>query len=747
MIPDAEEVGTSPGSGAMNAHVNKRKQAAAARPETEGLFRLFVQHVPAAVAMFDRQMRYLVVSRRWLEDYGLAGRQVIGLCHYDVLPEIPERWKHLHRRCLAGETLRCDEDPFPRADGRLDWVRWELRPWHNAAGHVGGVILFTELITARKQAEAALRMSEQKYRRLHETMRDAFVIVDMAGRIQDCNAAYREMLGYTEAELHELTYVDLTPPKWHEVEGKIVSDQIMPTGQSDVYEKEYQRKDGTVLPVELRVFLIRDDRGQPRQMWAIVRDITARKQAEAALLESETRLRAIVDTAIEGVVTIDERGRIESANPAALKMFGYAAHEVIGRNVSMLMPSPYREAHDQYLASYLRTGERKIIGIGREVEGRRKNGQRFPLEMSVTEVVFNAQRRFAGFLRDITDRQQAGLALRESEERYRSLVEATPDGILLVRRGRIALVNRAGLRMLAARSADEVLGRPVFDFFRPGRGEYVQAFANEGATPLDCSPVIEEELRRLDGGVRLVSLTARTCQIDGHSAELFVLRDITELRKLEAGMLAATEREQLRIGRDLHDGLGQKLTGLEMKSYGLMEDLSAGDLVPRRAKLRAQARDLNASLRECVTLTRSIAHGLAPMVLRTGGLVGALRELARKTRVPGKLTCRFICARPVIVEDIRVAEHFYRIAQEAVANSIKHGRARRISLFLTTKDGALTLRIQDDGRGLPAKPPAGAGLGLEIMRHRAHLLGAELDLQSQRGQGLTITCRLTPKSS
>ena len=135
--------------------------------------------------------------------------------------------------------------------------------------------------------------------------------------------------------------------------------------------------------------------------------------AEAALRDSEERIRAILQTAVEGIITIDERGTVESANPAAEKLFGYAASEIIGRNVSMLMPSPYREEHDSYLSRYLQTGQAKIIGIGREVVGRRKDGTSFPMDLSVGEVRLAGRRMFTGILRDITVRRQAEQKLTE----------------------------------------------------------------------------------------------------------------------------------------------------------------------------------------------------------------------------------------------------------------------------------------------------------------------------------------------
>ncbi len=131
--------------------------------------RLFVDHAPAAVAMFDRQMRYLITSQRWLDDFGLGDRNIIGLSHYDVFPELPERWKEAHRRCLAGEVLGTAEDSFVRPDGRIDWLRWELLPWHTVSGAIGGLMIFTEDITERRQSEQALRrLNEDLERRVAE---------------------------------------------------------------------------------------------------------------------------------------------------------------------------------------------------------------------------------------------------------------------------------------------------------------------------------------------------------------------------------------------------------------------------------------------------------------------------------------------------------------------------------------------------------------------------------------------------
>ena len=155
-----------------------------------------------------------------------------------------------------------------------------------------------------------------------------------------------------------------------------------------------------------------------------------RKQAASAVHDREERLRAILETAVEGIITIDERGIVESFNPASEKIFGYKAREVIGKNVSLLMPSPHRQQHDTYLGNYRHTGHAKIIGIGREVSGRRKDGTIFPMDLSVSEVKLADSRLFTGFVRDITERKQLEKETLEiSEREQRRIGHDLHDGL------------------------------------------------------------------------------------------------------------------------------------------------------------------------------------------------------------------------------------------------------------------------------------------------------------------------------
>jgi PAS domain S-box-containing protein len=284
----------------LEKEARERRDAEAAERAERERWSVALEHSPAAIAMFDNQMRYLMVSRRWMSDYDLGDANIIGHSHYEVFPELPERWKEIHRRCLAGASERSDMDSFQRSDGGTEWVRWEIQPWYEAGGKQGGVFIFSEVITARKQAEEARR-------------------------------------------------------------------------------------------------------------------------------DSEARMSGVVHSAVDGIITIDEKGLIESFNPAAEKLFGYMAAEAIGQNVKLLVPEPFQGEHDSYLANYLSIGRAKIIGIGREVEGRRKDGSTFPLNLSISQFLLGQRRYFTGIVRDITERRLAEEALRESEQKFRVLADAIPQ--------------------------------------------------------------------------------------------------------------------------------------------------------------------------------------------------------------------------------------------------------------------------------------------------------------------------------
>jgi len=246
------------------------------------------------------------------------------------------------------------------------------------------------------------------YRAVVDTAVDAIVIIDRHGAIRSANQSIERLFGYTPGELVGLNVNVLMPePYAREHDGYLAN--YLRTGTRKIIgigrEVAGRRKDGSVFPMELSVGEAREG-GEPIFV-GVIRDISERKAAEGALRESELRWRSILDTVPDAIIVIDERGTVQSFSPAAERLFGYAGEEVVGRNVKMLMPAPYTDAHDGFLARYVRTGERRIIGIGRIVVGLRKNGETFPMELAVGEFSAPNGKFFTGFVRDLTERQQA----------------------------------------------------------------------------------------------------------------------------------------------------------------------------------------------------------------------------------------------------------------------------------------------------------------------------------------------------
>jgi PAS domain S-box-containing protein len=241
---------------------------------------------------------------------------------------------------------------------------------------------------------------------------------------------------------------------------------------------------------------------------AVAEALAARRRAEEALAASQARTQAILDTAVDGVITIDEHGVVQTFNPAAERMFGYPAEEVLGRNVSVLMPSPYREDHDRYIARYLQTGERQIIGIGREVVGRRKDGSTFPVELSVAEARHGDWRIFVGTVRDITERKQ------REESLTRALAELRATSQQLWQAAKLASVGE-----LAASIAHE-LNNPLATVSL--RIESALARTPPGDPRRRTLEIIDQETRRM---ATLVANLLQFCRRGGDQISTVDVRD------------------------------------------------------------------------------------------------------------------------------------------------------------------------------------------------------------------------------
>jgi PAS domain S-box-containing protein len=250
---------------------------------------------------------------------------------------------------------------------------------------------------------------------------------------------------------------------------------------------------------------------------------------------------------------------------------------------------------------------------------------------------------------------------------------------------------------------------------------------------------LEYRIARPDGSIRHVHTMVEPV-LDAHGNVLKLvgtLQDITDRRQLEKEILQISEREQSRIGQDLHDGLCQHLAGIEFRLLALKQKLEE-----KSKPQAADAAELARLIREGIEQTRTLSRGLSPVMLEPDGLMNALQELAIATEKAFKISCALNCPTPLLVYDNAVATHLYRIAQEAVQNALRHGKAKTIVVHLLRQNDRLVLAVKDDGVAFTKPPPRHPGMGLRVMQYRAGMVGGSLIVQHEPGVGTSVLCSL-----
>lgn len=252
-----------------------------AAPHQSELSRLIMAHMPGAAAMLDTRMRYIAVTKAWLRDYrlGLSLGDIVGRSHYELFPEIPPHWREIHQRALRGESFKATDDCFIRSDGRTEWIDWEILPWRTVSGELAGLLIFSEVTTARHEAATALAESESRFRGAFDDSSIGMALVAPEGRWLRVNQALCDIFGYSAAELLATTFQALTHPDDLKVDLQFVREMLEGSRSHYHKEKRYQHKNGHVIWAMLTSSLVRDVRGRPLYFVSQIQDITQRKLA------------------------------------------------------------------------------------------------------------------------------------------------------------------------------------------------------------------------------------------------------------------------------------------------------------------------------------------------------------------------------------------------------------------------------------------------------------------------------------
>ncbi len=772
-----------------------RKQAEQALQESEERFRKVLEEGPIGILLVGTDGSIQHVNRHFREMLGYSEDEIIALGLAGISQ--PDNWKRDHAfvsRLWRGESSHYQtEKRYLHKDGRVVWGQLTVSLMHDRAGRPINTVGMVEEISERKQAEDALRLSEAKYRRLHQSMMDAFISVDMDGFIREYNEAYRTMLGYEPEELLQLRYQDLTPEKWHSYEAEIVQKQILSLGHSEIYEKEYRRKDGTVFPVELRAFLIKDDHGEPSTIWGIVRDITERKRVEEALRKAHDELeqrvkertaelakanenleifRKFAEDSEEGFGMSEFDGRIVYANSKLCRLFGEEKPEdVIGRNVSKYYSDEYAQRRkEELIPALLREGHLHIEETVLPRHGK-------PIQTLQSTFLIRDEggipSRIAVVISDITERKRVEEALRASEERFRVAFEEAPLGIVMVvGDGIVVRVNRTFCQM-SRYTEEELIGNPLGGVTYPEDRERSGELTRRVLAGLLPSFVVEKRYLRKGGGFFWGQLAVTAVHDRGGNVifALGIIENITDrkqaeealrrsekqlaertalaewrasqLQRLAADLTEAEERERHRLSQVLHDDLQQLLVAAKLH-VGTTQEMLQDD------RLAAGLVQIQSLLSEAIGASRSLTTELSPPILYEHGLVAALEWLGWQSQEKFQLATSVEADPKADLKGEAVGVFVFHAVRELILNAAKHGRATHVAIRLSHVDeDHIRLMVTDDGVGcdperLNPRRDSG-GFGLFSIRERLDLIGGSLEITSQPGEGTTVTITVPSK--
>lgn len=634
-----------------------------------------------------------------------------------------DRARVLAAQATAGEYEL--EYRVVRPDGSARWVVDRGFPVRDQAGQVYRMAGVVRDITLRKEAEHALAEAVSLNRHIMESAPVGVVAYRGDGPCIFANPTMSQIIGGTREQVTRQNFRELRT--WVTTGLLELALATLRDGEVRVRSAHFTTTFGK--EVWLDCTFSRFVRDGVSCLLVLAQDTTQRRAAELALRESEERFRGAFEGAPVPMTLSALDGRFVRVNEAFGALFGFTPAEALQRALIDLVPPGDRAAASAPFDDLV-TGRVGKFDLEKQLVAH--NGRVVWARVGAT--LLRDRRGAPEFLlcqiQDITARKEAEAQVRAHQTQLQALLDAVPDLMFRVRGDGTVLDFRAHDPRELYVPADQIIGRRFADLL-----------------PREVARRIEEVLRRtlVAGQLQTVeyalTLPAGTQDYEGRvvpsgpNEATMIVRNVTDRRRLERQLLEVSEHEQRRIGQDLHDGLCQQLSGVGFLLRSVEQQLAASG-----APQVESVREIATQLREALTAARQVSHGLHPVRLDEEGLGFALRELAGRVGPIGDVECVFDYPEPVPVPDNDRATHLYRIAQEALANALKHGRPRYILLALTlVEDDRLELRIEDDGVGLaPGRPTD--GIGLQVMQYRARLVGGMLDIGPRTLGGTVVTC-------
>ncbi|HPJ39754.1 MAG TPA: PAS domain S-box protein, partial [Spirochaetota bacterium] len=605
-------------------------------------------------------------------------------------------------------------------EGAHIWIK--VSPLFNTEREIVGAIESVRDVTSLKMIETALKESEEKFRLMFEYSEDPqFIIEDNV--FIDCNESALRLLGLLEKDFIIGKHpADLSPENQPDsslsaIQEKNYLAQALKRGSLS-FEWIFNTFSGGTVPADVTLTTI--SLHGKKMFHAMCRDITTRKAAETALRESEERYRMLVETMNDGLLTLDTTGRITYTNQRICEMLGYTENELTGKHLSEFADSGFsgfmNVKDNQELIS--ETGQHEIVFIT-------KSGNRLYSIVSPRRIIDKEGTHTGNFgiFTDITERKKMEQELRTSEEKYRTIFETSGTAMIIFDRElKIQLLNKR-LEHLLGYSREELEGTEKWvNFIAPDDLEMLLRYhALSFKDPKKVPGQYEFSLITKNGHTR--ECIGNFSIIPGTDLRVGSILDVTDQRKLMNQLLEISTEEQQRIGRDLHDGLGQHLTGIAFLSKVLEKKLNE-----KKMDEISDAAMITELINSAINTTRTLSKGLNPITIEKRGVIDTLEELAISTEDLFGITCSFTTSGPVLIQDNTIALHIYYIVREAVNNAVRHSGATNIEISFESKNDLITFSILDNGVGIDKKVSPGTGLGLNLMRYRAKMIRSSFEI-------------------
>jgi len=624
------------------------------------------------------------------------------------------------------------------------WYCLRMRPYHAGERKIDGILLaLLDIDSVRRSLDEA-RQARDFAEAIVETVREPLVVLDGGLRVLKATPSFYETFHAGPAETEGRIFFDLGDGQWNIPRLRALLEEVLPRG-SRVENFEVARDFPSIgyRKMVLHACQIHREFKGTMAILLAIEDVTERASAEEMARERESTIQ---DAASQAILSVGLDGRIVMANRTAEAMFGYSREELLEMSLESLLPPRLRGPHPGHRARFLNEPQTQSrpMGPGQELRGLRKDGTEFPIATTLNQIHTKDGALSIGFITDLTERQKAEEALRESEERFARFMRHLPAAAFMKDlEGRYVYVS-PGFTKLTGRAPGLSLGVTDQDYwpFSAHRLREQDRYVTETGRVL-----ISEDARSGADGVRhyqtvkfpIPGKDGATAMVAGISVDITERKLAEQERQtLSARLATAQEEERWRISRELHDDLTQRLAGLAMELGSLVAERPASAALLKKGLQALQKRVVRAA-----ETARHVAHQLHPSELDDLGLVAALRSYCEDFAGREGIAVKF-ASRKVPKELKReIASCLYKVTQESLSNISKHAGAKSVFVTLAGTAERIRLTVKDTGIGFRTQSPGtNVGLGILSMRERVGLLHGRFEILSHPGQGTEVTAEI-----